>query len=461
MSVTPARLALGLAVALAAAACATAAVVVDLPGVTVEPISTTATPSAADSVITCAGPLLAIGRDSANAALLTDAAAETSTSSPDANAAITVLASPDVTGGTGPLVFTAPPRGSDRSDIAAAGSARVDATDLGGFAATSCERALMESWLVGGSATTGAADLVVLSNPGSVAARVTIAVFGATGMTVPVAGEGIVIAAGTQRVIPVAALALGEENPVMRITAAESPVRASLQASLTRVLVPGGVDQVGVSAVPASELTIPGVPVTVPTGDAGDANIPTSLRLLAPASDAMATVTIEGSGAAAWEPQTVPLLAGVPLQLDLPGLAAGTYTVTVNATAPVTGAVWATNGFGAGSDFGWFVAAETLSTPRLLAIADGPNPVLTVVATGDGAQSVRLVDEAGDGEVVPVTLSPEGVATVAVQPGAVYLIDPGAGSIRAAITYSGNGAVAGYPISPSAAASAAFTVYPR
>lgn len=454
----PARLAIGLAVAFAAAACGTAAVFVDVPGLTRDAVSTTATPSAGESVVTCAGPVLAIGRQTGNAAQLSDAAAETSTASADAGASVMALSAPDVTDGAGPLVFTAAPIGGEPTDIAAAGSATVSANDLRGFAATSCERALMESWLVGGSAATGAADLVVLANPGTVAARVSIAVFGATGLTVPATGEAIVVAPGTQRVIPLAALALGEENPVLRVTAAEAPVRASLQASLTRVLEPGGVDQVGVSAVPAPQLTIPGVPVTVATGTGGDSNIPTSLRLLAPTDDATATVTIAGASGAAGEPQTVPLTAGVPLQVDLPGLAVGTYTVTVNATAPVTGAVWATSGFGAGSDFGWFVAAEAVDAPRLVAVADGPNPVLTLVGT---ARSVRVTDEASDGEVAEVALGTNAVAAVSVRPGAVYLIDPGEGEVRAAITYTGDTAIAGYPVSPSAAASAAFTVYPR
>ena len=58
----------------------------------------------------------------------------------------------------------------------------------------------------------------------------------------------------------------------------------------------------------------------------------TSLRLLAPAADANATVTVVRDGAAAGatgQPQTVALTAGIPLQLDLSGLEIGTYTVAV------------------------------------------------------------------------------------------------------------------------------------
>jgi hypothetical protein len=36
---------------------------------------------------------------------------------------------------------------------------------------------------------------------------------------------------------------------VLRVTSAQAPIRAALQTSLTRVLVAGGVDQVGAAAV--------------------------------------------------------------------------------------------------------------------------------------------------------------------------------------------------------------------
>jgi hypothetical protein len=49
---------------------------------------------------------------------------------------------------------------------------------------------------------------------------------------------------------PLASLALREDNPVLRVTSAQAPIRAALQTSLTRVLVAGGVDQVGAAAVP-------------------------------------------------------------------------------------------------------------------------------------------------------------------------------------------------------------------
>ncbi|MEO2135593.1 DUF5719 family protein [Microbacterium sp.] len=464
---TSVRFAVGGVITAAAVAAGVALVALPLPSHTADStLAIAAHPPATASVATCVGPVLAAGRDATRAAQLTDAAPAALTSAAVSKAASTdaatsTLAAPDVTGGTGPTTLRAAPVDGEPADIAAATSAQVSADDLAGFAASSCARPEMESWLVGGSGATGASDLVVLENPGVVAARVTITVYGAGGGAVPVAGNAIVVAAGTQRIIPLASLALREDNPVLRVTSAQAPIRAALQTSLTRVLVAGGVDQVGATAVPDTDLVIPGVPVVTTQGGAGESNVPTSLRLLSPGADAQATVTVVRDGAAVGAPQTVPLQAGVPLKLDLGGLATGTYAVRVSATAPVTGAVWATSGFAAGSDFGWFVAADAISAPALVAVAAGTAPTMTIVSSTGEPQTVVVTAASGTGAKTDVAVPGGGAVTIPVRPGEVYRIDPGTGSVRAGVTYAAAGAIAGYPVAPSASAASAVTVYPR
>lgn len=461
------HVAIGSVITAAAVAAGVALVALPLPAMSHRSgVSIAAHPPASASVATCVGPVIAAGRDATRAAQLTDAAPAALTSAAVSQGAVTdavasALTTPDVTGGAGPTTLRAAPVGGEPAEIAAASSAQVSADDLSGFAASACARPEMESWLVGGSGATGASDLVVLANPGAVAARVTITVYGATGEAVPVAGNGIVVAAGTQRVIPLASLALREENPVLRVTAAQAPVRAALQTSLTRVLTAGGVDQVGATAVPDTDLVVPGVPVVTTQGGAGESNVPTSVRLLSPGADAQATVTVLQNGGTVGTPQTVPLQAGVPLKLDLGGLATGTYAVRVSATAPVTGAVWATSGFGAGSDFGWFVAADAISAPALVAVAAGSSPTMTIVSSTGEPQTVVLTAASGTGAKTDVSVPGSGSVTVPVRAGEVYRVDPGTGSVRAAVTYAGAGAVAGYPVAPSASAASAVTVYPR
>lgn len=457
-----ARLAVGAVAALASVAAVIALTTLALPGRTQDAIAVDAQSPATASVAVCSGPVLASGRDATRAALVTDAAAPrlTAATSDGAEPDQRTLAAANVTDGAGPTVLTAPPSGDERVDVAAASSARVEAPDLAGLAAAACTRPAMESWLVTGAATTGAADLIVLSNPADVPALVALTVFGAAGETQPPAGQDIVVAAGSQRVIPLAAVALGEENPIVRVTASQAPVQASMQSTLTRVLDPGGLDQVAAVGAPTDDLVIPGVPVTLAPGDAGASDVPTSLRLLAPTADGTATVTIADGSGAVGQPRSVPLTAGVPLQLDLDALPVGTYTVSISATTPVTGAVWATTGFGAGSDFGWFTAADALASATLVAVAAGPSPQLTLAAVGDAAQVVTIETLAGS-DAREVTLQPGASTVVSVTADTAYRITPDGDGVRAAVTYAGAGALAGYPVQAGDAAASAITVYPR
>lgn len=465
MRLTRARtagLVIGAVVAAASVVAAAALVTLDLPGRTVDPISLSAQPPATASIAACTGPVLAIGRDSTQAGLLTDAAEQRLTvgAADGADTERAALASTDVPGGSGADVVTAQPVDGRRADLAAAGSASLDDEDLRGFAASACTRPRMESWLVAGSGATGAADLVLLANPGDVPALVALSVYGAEGLVEPPAGAGIVVAPGAQRVIPLAALALGEENPIIRVTSSQAPVQASLQASLTRVLLPGGVDQVTAVGAPETTLVIPGVRVALAPGDPGASDVPTKLRLLAPTAGGTATVTVTAASGPVGEPQVVPLTAGVPLQLDLDGLAVGAYTVRVASTVPVTGAVWATTGFGQGSDFGWFTEAELLTEPALVAIAAGPAPVLVVASDADVDQVIEVSDADGQ-NAREVTVPAGGSVEVPVTAGGVYRLSPSTAGIRAAVSFAGAGALAGYPVPPGDAAAAAIVVYPR
>lgn len=456
-----AGLMIGAVVAAASVGAVAALVAFELPGRTAPAIALSAQPPATASVSTCAGPILAIGRDSTQAGFLADAGAQQLVEGASGGSATerATLAAPDVPGGSGPGVLTAQPVDGARTALAAAGSTSVDDTDLRGFAASACVRAQMESWLVAGAGTTGAADLVLLANPGDVPALVSLSVFGAAGLVEPPAGAGIVVAPGTQRVIPLASLALGEENPIVRVTSQQAPVRAAIQTSLTRVLLPGGVDQVAAVGSPEASLVIPGVRVALAPGDPGASDVPTSLRLLAPASDGSATVTVIGAAGPVGEAHVVPLTAGVPLQLDLDGLPVGTYTVRVDSTAPVTGAIWATTGFGAGSDFGWFTGAGVLTAPTLVAVASGPAPVLVLASDSASDQVVEVSDGAGQGSR-EVAVPAGGSVEVTVDAG-VYLLTPGSPGIRAGVSYAGAGALAGYPVRAGDAEAAAIVVYPR
>ncbi|RLK47741.1 DUF5719 family protein [Microbacterium telephonicum] len=457
---TTARLIVGAVVTALCIGGGVAAVVLPWPGVQRAPLSVSAAPAPAAALLACAGPVLATGRDATDAAAVADAADSdvvAATVDGQSEESARRLAARDVPGGTGPDAIVAVPTGRGAAEVAAAGSSTLADPDLRGFTAAACETPRMVSWLAAGSGQTGASDLVVLANPGDVAASVDLTVFGSQGEQHPAAGTDIVVAPGTQRVLTMAALALGEDAPVIRVDASAAPVTASVQTSITRTLIPGGVDQTGTTADPAATQVIPSF--TVAGGASADSDGTTTLRLLAPTDAASATVTVTPTGGGAASTTDVTLVAGQPLGLNLGGLAAGTYTLRVEASASVVAGLWETTGYGATDDFAWYAAAPELGERSLAVVADGPSPVLTL--TNDGASDVTVTVTAGAGTDAPVevTVPAGGAAQVDATAGDAYVLETSASGIRASVTYAGAGALAGYPVAPSDAAAADVVVY--
>ena len=456
---TSTRLVVGAAVSVGLVLVTGVAVAAPWPGREAQPVSVGVTPPPSDTVLACTGALLAAGRNVDRAADLTVAAAQTvvsgSASSPIAPEA---LAAQPAFGDAGQALVAAPD-GDKPSDAAAAGSAAVNADDLRGFAASACRPPLVESWLVAGATTTGAADLVVLANPGDVPATVQLTFYGVKGASVPASGRDLVVAAHTQRVVPLAGLATGEGAPVVRVTSSGAPVTAALQSSLSRVLLTGGVDQTGATAASATSVVVPGVAVPQSAVDAAATGATTIARLLSPGVDARATVTVTASDGTDAFRQDVPLVADEPVEVDLSGLAAGVYTVRLQSPTPVVGAVWQTTGFGENADFAWHSAAPDVSDDTLVAVPSGPSPTLSVT-TGAASATVTL-DPVSGAPAAPVTATVTAgrTASLALVGGAVYRLRADA-PVNAAVTYSGDGALAAFPVWPADAASAALTVYP-
>lgn len=425
-----------------------------------EAASLTVTPTPADTVLACSGPLLALGRDATQAGALTSVAAGEAVSA-SAGAALdesTLSSSPAVAGSDGALSLLAAPEGDVRSDAAAASSATIEAEDLRGYTASACRPPLIESWLVGGSTTTGAADLVLLANPSDVAATVQLTLYGATGLTTPPGGADLRVDARSQRIVPLAALGVGEEAPIVRVTASGAPIAASLQSNITRTLLPGGVEQTGAIVGAETTQVVPGVQVLQSAVDVGDSGATTVVRVLSPGSPTTVTVTaVDEDGEEALR-QEAPLDADLPTEIDLAGLAAGRYSVAVTADVPVVAAIWQTTGLGEGSDFAWYTPAPLVSVPTLVAVPPGPTSVLFLAGAGEAAD-VALEPVSGPGAALDATVSVDGLTVVTVTSGTVYRLES-TSPLRAAVSYSGQGLLGGYPVWPADAAAAPLTVVP-
>lgn len=421
---------------------------------TASPPSRLVEPAAADSQLTCSGPLLAIGRD-ANAPQKISAVAAEHVTATGADQKRNTLASPDASGASGVTRLVTPAQHRAAPIAAGAASASITADDVAGFAASSCAPALMESWLVGGSTDTGAADLVLLANPGSVPATVQLTLYGTDGVQEPGPGGTVIVAAGTQQVVPLAGMGLNQGAPIVRVTATGAPVRAALQSSIVRGLQPGGVDQSGMIAAASTTQVITGVRVTAePQAD------PTSIvRLLAPTAGATASVTVIGVHGTTGPAVEVPLKAGAPVEAELPGLAPGDYTVIVTADQPVVAAAWQATGTGKGADFAWVTSAPTLPSGEagtVFSVPAGPSPQLVLVADADAAVSLTRVDGGGAQKVTVVAGQ---TASVPLAAGTSYRLTTDQ-QVRAAVTFAAAGALASYPVWPQDAASAPLRVYP-
>lgn len=457
---TSARMLVGTAVAVGAVIAVVTAVSVPWPTVEREPLAVDATPAPAASIIACDGGLLSIGRNPTDADAVVVAAPQSVVSGVGDPTPVEEqrLLTTDV--GPGPLAFTAEPFDGRAVDLAAAGAAIAAADDLAGFAASACRPPLLDSWLVGGSASTGAADLVLLANPGTVPATVQLTVYGAAGPQTPPGGVDLIVAPGTQRVVPLAGLALGEETPVVRVSALGAPIHASLQASLTRTLTPVGVDQVGAVARAETSLTIAGVAVTRSAAADGTIDAATVVRMLSPVAATTATVTVTAAGRTVpvRDPQQVSLPAGQPLELALDGLGTGVYSVTVEAAVPVVAAVWQATGVAEGDDFAWYTPAPEVSVPSLFATPGGPTPSLVVVNPADEPADVEVTPVDG-GSPLSLTIPAQGSTAVRLAARTVYRFDPGS-PVRAGLSFAGDGALAGVPLWPADVVTPEIVVYP-
>lgn len=452
VAATSARVITGVAVAVAAVVGVSTAIHTPWPEVRHEPAQVDVTPLPGDTVLVCNGDLRALGRDSSAPLDMRSAAAPSLTDAgTSGDPAVRTLDAPDLIDAGEVRVLTGAVEGRTAPMVAAAESVSVTADDLAGFAALPCGVPRLESWLVGGSVGTGTEDIVVLTNAGAVPTTVTLSIFGTARSS-----RTIVVPAGTQLAVPLASVAAGNDSPVVQVSAVGAPVRAVLQSSLVRVLDPVGIDLQGALAGAQQNLVFPGVQAFAAEGDDAEMTI---MRLLAPESDAQARIVVRAvdSGATATE-FTVPLVAGMPSDVSLSGLAPGTYTVEVEADAAVVAAVRQQDGSGRESDYAWVTPAPEVDREVLLAVPAGPTPRLHVANTSDQAATVSITPVDG-GEAEEAVVPPGESVLLDVTAQTTYRLQT-TGVIHAAVTMTAPGALAVLPVEPGAGAEQAITVYP-
>ncbi|MFD5225026.1 DUF5719 family protein [Microbacterium sp. NPDC058342] len=451
---TGARMAAGAVVATACVLGVAGAVAAPWPQVSSDPASTEITPVPGDTVLVCDGSFRALGRDSSQADLMVSAASPRREISGATDATETAkLEMPEVTGGEGAIALIS--RVHDRRTplIAASESVRLSDDDLTGFAAAPCREPALSSWLVGGDVTTGASDIILLTNPGDVTANVDLNVYGESR-----SASTVVVPAKTQLGLPLASVASGQRSPVVEVVSSGAPVRATLQSALVRTLDAVGIDlQDGVPGLQSDQVIL-GVQSSPATE--GDDSTGMTVRMLSPESDTTATVRVRATGSAeVVDEYSVDLPAAVPAEIALAGVPEGVYDIEVEAGAPIVAGVRQTARAGAAQDFSWALPSPALTaeTETMFSVPPGEPATLYLRNAEEEPVSVEL---SGDEERT-VRLAPGESAQVPLDAGG-HVLEP-TGRVHAAIGMrgeKGSAAIAGWPLWPGAATQQPITVRP-
>jgi hypothetical protein len=443
-----------------------AAGTLELSPVTAAVPSAVITPTAADQARVCAGPLVQLAADgSSNASAF--GAAELTVGS-ESDPIQTPLAAPNNTAGDAfgsPLVVSES-TANDASIaplLAAVQSQSAGLDDLQGFAASPCIEASAESWVVGGSTDVGRTSVLALTNPTRSDAIVDIAIFGETGAIDAPGSQGVIVKAGEQKLLSLAAFAPNLITPIVHITSRGGQVAAGIQHSVIRGLTPNGVEYVTPTAPAANEQTLAGL-VIAPNAPAVsdedyDDNSPV-LRMMAPGTEAAqvnVTFTSEGGGAAP-EPLAYQLEAGMATEISLRTLPAGSYTAHVSSDQPVVVGARTSIAVGESSDLAWFQSSTVLPDDVMIAVPAGDTPVLHVANPGTRALTVTL--DASTGDSLTAEVPARSTVAVPVRGGVSYSTSgvEGAFAQLSIVTPTGMAAFAVQPANPSATP---VTVYPR
>jgi hypothetical protein len=364
----------------------------------IAPLTTLVSPESVTRSIVCAGDVVGYVGDSA---IISGISATTR-----------VLSGGDV---TTDLTMDSTANGSaimnsgDSNYVVATEFGSVKTESVAGYLATECGDPLNDQWLVGGSTMTGRDTIITISNGSAVEARIDLEIWGSAGKVDAPGSQGIVIPAQSQRSYSVAGFAPDEESPAIHLLSNGAAVWATLQTTVVRGLVPGGLDRIGPVAAPTTSVSFP--VLTVPTEksigkllvDPSYADVVTALRFLVP-GDADATITITLDPYAEGDSQvvTASIPAGSTLDLPITELSAGDWAVSVESDQPIVAA--ARVGFhdaGTGiTDIAWASAAPAQTGIASVLVPGGASLGLTNVGATDA--TVTIVSGGGIGENVVI-----------------------------------------------------------
>ncbi|MEY4533089.1 MAG: hypothetical protein RI926_858 [Actinomycetota bacterium] len=406
-----------------------------------------------------------------------------------------------------PKVISVPPAASaELAPLLAGNQVQLSATEtLSGLATAACTEPANDIWLVGGSTEIGRTTLLTLANPTDVTATVTVEVFTEQGYIEAVSGDGIIVEPGEQRIVSLAGYAPDALAPVVRVLSNGGQILANLQQTVTRTLLPSGVEWVSPGSGLATQQIITGVFVAGQhdhdRSEVSDAtsDLEPGIRVLVPGEkNSEVKITLLST-----EGKTVDFTANVTAkkvtQLPLAGVSDGTYTVIVTSQEPVVAGVRTVQdattdpfaveehdtststptasptatptptpqavativvpGAGiAGGDFTWLASSSFLTDEILVPIPVGTNPIVSfynpanrtaeVVLSAQGQKDITLKVKAGE------------MVTSSLLAGKKYSVK-GTQGLVGGLTFIATGIGSSIALNPANVLGSSITVYPR
>ena len=394
-----------------------------------------------------------------------------------------------------PQVISVPPGASaEQAPLLAGNQLEQAATEaLSGLATAACTEPANDVWLVGGSTELGRTTLVTLANPTDVTATVTLEVFTEDGYVDAVSTEGIIVLPGEQRIVSLAGYAPDAIAPVVRVLSVGGQILANLQQSVTRTLLPSGVEWVAPGAGAATQQVITGVVLSGQHDhDRSEISDVTSdlepgIRLLVPGEkNTEVSVTLLSSEGKKVE-FTANLTAQKVTQLPTAGVPDGVYTVIVTAQEPLVAGVRTVQDSSAaspllegspaatpapsvapelvapaasigGGDFTWIASSSFLTDTVLIPVPQGPAPVVSFYNPANRTAEVTM-SAPGQKDVV-LTVKAGEMASAQLVADAKYTAQ-GAKGLVGGMTFIGSGFGSAIALNPANVLGSSITVYPR
>jgi hypothetical protein len=449
-----------------------AASLLPLPSVDSSAASKTIDPVPTSQELVCPGGLVRVATASGKAANTSSSLGDPAVVAGADPGSVTPSSFATSDAGTGKS-FAAPRRltanGSAGTTLeSGAQSQSIATSEFTGLTSAACASASGDVWLAGGATSVGRTTLLLLANPTNVAATVSLQIFGENGAVTAPGMTGIPVPAGGQRVLSLAGFAPGLVSPVVHVTSSGGQVVANLEQSITRGLVPGGMDFVGTEENAGTTTVIPGVvlagtaAVQAQLGQNGFDDLQTTVRIyLAGTRSTTASVSIVSeTGAATGKAIRATLQPGIVTDLPLDQLSDGSYTIIVTTKRPIIASVRVSTAGSAtlssSTDFAWMVAAPLLTSPALVSIA--PNMTSAIHLDNPTSKEEDVVLAGTDGTSITAKVPADGAATALVAAGQTYRLS-GYTRLYASVSGLTDGGVTGYVVSPSASGQTPIKIY--